>query len=213
MDTTVCKYDTTRPLEWAWPPGQSHTSRCGLLRGLLRDQLGWRARLRTGAGGKAGRAGRCAGPLSVGQQWRAGSQSRMCWGCCLCLRFLGSSESVPAPTSGHPQVPARAAGGRLGLPGRHPRSEPVSALLLQGTAPGSAKGPPNPGGGRRPRTSASGPGSGLCLWGRCTPRPPWLLCCTSVCRCGTAVGGGALGLNLPRGRYGTKNKTPLPVRL
>lgn len=32
----------------------------------------------------------------------------------MCLRFLGSSEAAPAPTAGHTQVPARAAGGEAG---------------------------------------------------------------------------------------------------
>lgn len=76
----------------------------------------------------------------------------------------------------------------------------------QGTPPRSALRPRNPGDGRRPRTSASGPGRELCLWGRCTLRLSWLLCCTSVCRCGTTRGGDAPGLNLPWGRYGTMNK-------
>lgn len=67
----------------------------------------------------------------------------------------------------------------------------------QETPSRSALRPRNPGDGRRPRTSASGPGSGLCLWGRCTPQLSWLLCCTSVCRCGTTRGGDTPGLNFP----------------
>lgn len=69
----------------------------------------------------------------------------------------------------------------------------------QGTPPTTALGLRNPGGGRRPRTSASGPGPGRYLWGRCTLRPSWLLCCTGVCRCGTTRGWDALGLTLPMG--------------
>lgn len=80
----------------------------------------------------------------------------------------------------------------------------------QGTPPRSALRPRNPGVGSRPRTSASGPGRELCLWGRCTPQLSWLLCCTSVCRCGTTRGGDAPGLNLPWGRYGTMKRHFFP---
>lgn len=54
----------------------------------------------------------------------------------------------------------------------------------QGTPPRSALEPRKPRGGRRPRTSTNEPGPGHCLWGLCTPRLSWLLCCTSVGRCG-----------------------------
>lgn len=81
----------------------------------------------------------------------------------------------------------------------------------QGTPPRSALEPRKPGGARSPRISTSEPGPGRCLWGRCTPRLSWLLCCTSVCRCGTTMGGDAPGLNFPWGRYGTKNKRHLLV--
>lgn len=139
-----------------------------------------------------------AGPQSVGLQWRARSRPRVFWGCCLCPRCRGSSETAPAPTSGHTQVPARAAGGGgWDCPG-------VPALLTllrpppQGAPPRAALRPRNPGGRRRPRTSRSGPGRGL--WGRCTPQPSWLSCSISVCRCGETRGGNAPGLIFPGGR-------------
>lgn len=71
----------------------------------------------------------------------------------------------------------------------------------QGTPPRLAVGPRNPGGSRRPRTDESRPWPGSCLWGRCTPRLSWLLCCTSVGRCGKTRGEDAPGLKFPVGRY------------
>lgn len=82
----------------------------------------------------------------------------------------------------------------------------------QGTPPRSGLWPRNPGSGHRPRANTSGPRPGRCLWGRCTPLLSWLLCCTSVCRCGKTRGVDAPGLNFPRG-HGTKNRRCLLVSL
>lgn len=155
------------------------------------------------------------GPWFCGLQWRGRSHLRVCWGCYLCLHCPGSSETAPAPTSGHTQVSARASGGRLRLP-MGPQARALLTHLCrpqQGTMPRLALRPQNPGDGRRPRTNESGPGRELYLWGRCTPQLSWLLCCTSVCRCGTTRGGDAPGLNLPWGRYGIMNETLLSVSL
>ncbi|XP_032163307.1 coiled-coil domain-containing protein 107 isoform X4 [Mustela erminea] len=43
------------------------------------------------------------GPSFCGLQWRGRSHLRVCWGCYLCLHCPGSSETAPAPTSGHTQ--------------------------------------------------------------------------------------------------------------
>lgn len=99
----------------------------------------------------------------------------------MCRRWRGSSESAPAPTTGHTQVPARAAAERLSLP-----ASPSHADLR---LPFPPQGPRRLGGDRRPGSSASGPEPRRCPGGRSTPRPSWLLCCTSVCRCRGSNGG------------------------
>ena len=99
----------------------------------------------------------------------------------------------------------------------HESQVPAQLTLLcpppQGTLPRSALGRRNPGGGHRPRPNTSGRRPGRCLWGRCTPRLSWLLCCTSVCRYGKTRGVDAPGLNFPWGHYGTENRRHLPVSL
>lgn len=137
----------------------------------------------------------------VVQAWPARARCRVCWGCCFCLRCLESLASAPAPIWEHTQVPSTVAGGRLGLPGRSVLAAD-GGLNPQNAAPRAAPGPPKVGGSRHPGTSASGPGLDRCLWVRCTPRPSWLSCCTSVCRC--AVGWGALCLSL-LGFYGEQD--------
>lgn len=72
-------------------------------------------------------------------------------------------------------------------------------------------GPPNFGGSRHPSTSASGPGPDPCLWVRCTPRLSWLLCCTSVCRCGIAVGWGSPGPQSPGALWVLRTRHSFPA--
>lgn len=88
--------------EWAGPPGavrsRTHTPLC--------------VRMRTGVLGRWRRLG----PSLCGPPWRTLFHVWVCWGCYLCLHCPGSSETAPAPTSGHTQVSVRATGGRLGLP-------------------------------------------------------------------------------------------------
>lgn len=111
----------------------------------------------------------------------------------------GTSEGCwrEAGTAPGPQTPAVLT--RLCPP---PQATPARSVL----------GPRNPGGSRRrPRTSASGLGPGRCPWGRSTPRPPWLLCCTSVCRCGTTRGGDAPALNLDEGAMVPRTRHVFPT--
>lgn len=80
-------------------------------------------RMRAGA---LGQRWRCSGPSFCGLQWRTRFHVWVCWGCYLCLHCPGSSETAPAPTSGHTQVSARATGGRLGrVPGPSPTDPPL----------------------------------------------------------------------------------------
>ena len=102
-----------------------------------------RARERSGASDLRRRR---PGSRGVGLQWRAWCRSWVRWGCFLCLRCPRCSETAPAPTAGHTQVPARAAGGRLGLPTgpQAPAVLTASALLLRGRRPGRPWGYGNP---------------------------------------------------------------------
>lgn len=186
MNAPSCKYIWPRPTgKWAWRPTETQSGTCAsgvCACALVREDKAATTRSRS---------------LPVSQQWRVRLCCRLGWGCCLCLRHSRFSESAPAANSEHTQVPGRAAGGRLGLPGRSLRcADGCPPLPLQGTAPRSALGPPNPGGDWRPRSSVSGPGR--YRGGRCTLQASWPLCYTSVCRCGTAVSGMPL-VRIPHG--------------
>ncbi|VFV44389.1 low quality protein: coiled-coil [Lynx pardinus] len=53
--------------------------------------------------GAPGQRWRRSGPSFCGLQWRTRFHVWVCWGCYLCLHCPGSSETAPAPTSGHTQ--------------------------------------------------------------------------------------------------------------
>lgn len=76
----------------------------------------------------------------VSQAWRARARCRACWGCCSCRLCLEPLESAAAPIWGHTQVPARAAGGRLGPPGRGVLSADGCASIRRTPLPGRSRG-------------------------------------------------------------------------
>lgn len=134
-----------------------------------------------------------------------------CAGAAACVCAVWGPGRAPQPRSGGtPRYQRGLLEGGLDCLGE--ASCPLTGVFNpQNTAPRSVPGPPNPGGGRHPRTSASGPGPERCLWGRCTLLPSWLLCCTSVYRCGLAVGWGSPGPQSPGGATVPRTRPRFPA--